>query len=127
MSQTLGITGSLRFQPTESSQSATVPMAMANTFTQRAGFDIYEAEPVTNLAVPMGSIEKPVMVYVEVTQGAFHLSTDAGGDGGFSISVDSVPAPSDKAYLILYNPAPQAMALYLTTEGPAAGRIWIFG
>jgi hypothetical protein len=127
MSQSLGITGTLRFQPTDAAPPALVPFSAALTFAQRAGFDVVEAGAVANVPVPMGTITKPLLVYIEVYQGTFSLCTAANGTNPIALSVDASPAPADKATLILVNPSPQAMALYLTTPGPAAGRIWVFG
>lgn len=127
MSQTLGLTGNLRFQPTDAAPPALVPLSLATTYTQRGGFDVVETGAVTNVPVPMGTITKPVMIYVEVYDGTFSLCTNVNGTNPWVVSVDASPEPTDKAMLLFYSPAPATQSLFLTTPGPAAGRIWIFG
>lgn len=127
MSQTLGLTGNLRFMPTDAAPPALIPLSISTTFTQRGGFDVVEDEAVDNVPIPMGSITKPLLLYVEVYAGTFAIATNVDGDNPWTISVDVSPAPTDKALLILYTPATSTQAFYLTTPGPASGRIWVFG
>ena len=127
MSQSLGFTGNLRFQPTDLSPPAIVPISINSAFSMRGGFDVSETGVTTNVAIPMGSITSPVLIYIEVYQGTFNVASDVGGTHPFPISVNTTPVPTDKAYFLLYNPAPQALSIWLSTPGAASGRIWIFG
>lgn len=127
MTQSLKILGSLQFQPTETAPPATVPISINSAFSQRGGFDIAESAAAAPAAVPMGSITKPVMLYIEVTEGTLNISTNIAMAEGLKVSVDAIPAPADKAYLVLYCPAPQTQAFFFSSPGAVTARVWVFG
>ena len=125
--QILKLAANLLFQPTDTSPPASVPISINSAFTQKGGFDISEAATTSPTAVPMGTITKPIALYVEVYAGTLNVATDVGMLHPVSVSVDAVPAPTDKACLLMYSPAPGSQAFWVSSPGPVSARIWVFG
>jgi|GEM_PF-5031964 len=126
MAQTLSLTGTLRLTPTDTAPPAAVPVAFSTTFTQKSEQDLTFTGVVTNREVDRGSIVAPRFVYIEVSSGTVEFSFASNGANPFQLSVDEVPAPADKAILMLYTHNPDSFQLYMTTTGPVACRVWFF-
>lgn len=125
--QSLKLAANLLFQPTDTAPPASVPIGINTSFTMKGGFDINELATLSATAVPMGTITDPVAVYVEVYQGTMAIGTNSGLSAPFLLSVDALPAPTDKSCMLLYLPAPQAQSFWVSSPGPMSARIWIFG
>lgn len=122
----LSLTGTIRLTPTDTAPPAAIPVTFATTFTQKSEQDLSFATSVTNRAVDRGSLTAPRFVYIEVTSGTVSFSTASDGSNPFRLSVDEVPAPTDKAIFMLYTHNPATFQLYMTTTGPVACRVWFF-
>ncbi len=123
----LSFTGTLSFEPTEGDRPSNVALAFSLAYTQKSLQDLVFPSAVTNLAVSAGTITSPRAVLIEVTEGSMSVSWDSTGGGGVILAANPAPPPATPAMHLLMTYDDAVRGLYITTTGPAKGRVWIFG
>jgi hypothetical protein len=122
----LSFSGTLSFEPTEGDRPASVAMAFSLTYNQKSLQDLVYTGAVTNQAVGMGTITTPRAVLIEVSEGAMSFSWEADGSGAEVLEANAAPPPDAPAFKLLHTYDDAARTLYVTTTGPAKGRVWFF-
>lgn len=122
----IAFTGNILLQQTDTASPAPIPVSWSTTYTEKAMLDLAFTAVQANLPIASGSVGAPRIMYVEVYEGTFLLSRDPAGANPVKVSVEENPVPPNKAMWMRLTFAPTAEQWYLTTTGPAAGRVWFF-
>jgi hypothetical protein len=117
----------LTLQLIDEQKPSDIPIKFTTSYTQKALIDLAYSGAVTNQAINDGTITTPAVILVMVDTGKMDIVFDASGPGTgiIRLNMDVVPAPTDKAFFLYKTNDPSATTLYVTTAGPATGRVWI--
>lgn len=126
MTTGIALAGTLSLQPTDNARPTPIPLAFSLIYSQSSMLELSYGGAQTNVLIPRGTITAPKMIYVEVDTGEFRLTYDAAGTFPWVIAANPAPGAVDPAIALVSSFNLTAGGLYLTTPGPATGKIWMF-
>lgn len=124
---TISLTGTLNVQLTNEARPQPVPIAFSTQYSKKAlvDFDFTVAQSNTPISQP-GTVDAPRLIFVQVIEGEVNLSWSPSGDSPTTIRANPSPPPNEPPMMLLYSYAPESGQIFLSTPGPARGRIWLF-
>lgn len=107
---------------------AAIPMTFTVEYAEKAISDYVWTTAQTNAAVAQGSVDKPRVVVIEVTEGTIEVANNNTGDGALTLSANATPQAGDPpATLVMFTFSPATAQYYVTTTGPAKAKFSFFG
>lgn len=119
-------TGSIAIQLTDEARPATVPVSFSGTYVEKSMNDLSYSVAVTNQAIPQGTVTNPKFILIQVTEGSMSISRSVSGTAPIVLTANPSPPPGDVPTLFSYTFSAPTESLYVTTTGPARGRVWLF-
>ncbi len=122
----LSFAGTLSFEPTEGDRPSNVAVGCSLQYTQKSLQDLVFNGSVSNQAFGAGTILSPRFVLVEVTEGSMSVGWHSAGTGNVILEANPAPPPVTPGFYLLTTYDATSRTLYITTTGPAKGRVWFF-